>query len=170
MQWLSTKDNFFGYFSSCPELYSTTLYVLPEQESWLSFIAKFHPWGHFISPFGDHSVTYKSEFTSSFEGNGNPIQYSCLENPMDGGAWWAAVHGVTKSQTRLSDFTHFTYCTLSKTLVMNSYHPLGITKVNRSGWPSLFFRPSKRKRFFFFFFLLFKIIIGSSVPRTVLDM
>ena len=39
------------------------------------------------------------------DGNGNPFQYSCLENPMDGGAWWAAVHGVTKSQTRLSDFT-----------------------------------------------------------------
>ena len=39
------------------------------------------------------------------EGNGNPLQYSCLENPMDGGAWWAAVHGVAKSQTRLSNFT-----------------------------------------------------------------
>ena len=42
------------------------------------------------------------------EGNGSPLQYSCLENPMDGGAWWAAVHGVTKSRTRLSDFT-FTF-------------------------------------------------------------
>ena len=40
------------------------------------------------------------------EGNGTPLQYSCLENPMDGGAWRAAVHGVTKSWTRLSDFTH----------------------------------------------------------------
>ena len=39
------------------------------------------------------------------EGNGTPLQCSCLENPMDGGAWWAVVHGVTKSQTRLSDFT-----------------------------------------------------------------
>ena len=39
------------------------------------------------------------------EGNGNPLQYSCLENPMDGGAWWATVHRVTKSRTRLSDFT-----------------------------------------------------------------
>ena len=39
------------------------------------------------------------------EGNGNPLQYSCLENSMDGGAWWATVHGVAKSQTRLSDFT-----------------------------------------------------------------
>ena len=42
------------------------------------------------------------------EGNGTPLQYSCLENPMDGGAWWAAVHGVAKSQTWLSDFT-FTF-------------------------------------------------------------
>ena len=38
------------------------------------------------------------------EGNGTPLQYSCLENPMDRGAWWAAVHGVAKSRTRLSDF------------------------------------------------------------------
>ena len=39
------------------------------------------------------------------EGNGTPLHYSCLENPMDRGAWWAAVHGVAKSRTRLSDFT-----------------------------------------------------------------
>ena len=37
------------------------------------------------------------------EGNGYPLQYSCLENPMDRGAWWATVHGVAKSRTRLSD-------------------------------------------------------------------
>ena len=42
------------------------------------------------------------------EGNGNPFQYSCLKNPMDGGAWQAIVHGVAKSWTRLSDFT-FTF-------------------------------------------------------------
>ena len=39
-------------------------------------------------------------------GSGNPLQYSCLENPTDGGAWQATVHRVAKSQTRLSDFTH----------------------------------------------------------------
>ena len=39
------------------------------------------------------------------EGSGTPLQYSCLENPMDGGAWKAAVHGVTEGRTRLSDFT-----------------------------------------------------------------
>ena len=37
------------------------------------------------------------------EGNSTPLQYSCLENPMDGGAWWAPVHGVAQSRTRLSD-------------------------------------------------------------------
>ena len=42
------------------------------------------------------------------EGNGTPLQYSCLANPMDKGAWWAAVHGVVKSWPRLSDFT-FTF-------------------------------------------------------------
>ena len=42
---------------------------------------------------------------SPAEGNGNPPQYPCFENPMDGGAWWATGHGVAKSQTRLSDFT-----------------------------------------------------------------
>ena len=47
------------------------------------------------------------------EGNGHPLQSSCLENSMDGGAWWATVHGVTKSRTRLSDFTFFSFFLLS---------------------------------------------------------
>jgi len=47
-------------------------------------------------------------YNSGVHGNGTPLQCSCLENPMDGGAWWAAVHGVAKSWTRLSDFT-FTF-------------------------------------------------------------
>ena len=70
-----------------------------------------------------HWREYKREYLSGYflglcffrfpinqagEGNGNPLQYSCLENPMDGGAWWATVHGVTKSRTQLSDFT-FTF-------------------------------------------------------------
>ena len=43
------------------------------------------------------------------EGNGNPLQCSCLENPMDGEAWWATVHGVAKSQTWLSEFTSLSF-------------------------------------------------------------
>ena len=52
-----------------------------------------------------HTVFFELKDLSTGEGNGTPLQYSCLENPMDGGAWWAAVHGVARSQTRLSDFT-----------------------------------------------------------------
>ena len=55
------------------------------------------------------------------EGNGNPLQYSCLENPMDRGAWWAAVHGVARSWTRLSDFTFiFHFHALEKEMATNS--------------------------------------------------
>ena len=55
------------------------------------------------------------------EGNGNLLQYSCLENPMDGGAWLAAVHGVAKSQTQLSDFTFtFHFHALEKELATHS--------------------------------------------------
>ena len=55
------------------------------------------------------------------EGNGTPLQYSCLENPMGGGAWWAAVHGVAKSQTRLSDFTStFHFRALEKEMATHS--------------------------------------------------
>ena len=53
-------------------------------------------------------ITYNTQAREhkSREGNGNPLQYSCLENPMDRGAWWATVHGVTKSRTRLSNPAH----------------------------------------------------------------
>ena len=55
------------------------------------------------------------------EGNGVPLQHSCLENPMDGGAWWAAVHGVAKSRTRLSDFTlTFHFHALKKEMATHS--------------------------------------------------
>ena len=57
-----------------------------------------------VSANSDLSLSHRI----SGEGNGNPLQYSCLENPMDGGAWKAAVHGVAKSRTRLSDVT-FTF-------------------------------------------------------------
>ena len=49
-------------------------------------------------------IILRSSQVNLGEGNGSPLQYSCLENPMDGGAWWAAVHGVAKSRTRLGDF------------------------------------------------------------------
>ena len=57
----------------------------------------------------------------SGEGNGNPLQYCRLENPMDGGAWWAAVHGVARSWTRLSNFTFtFHFHALEKKMATHS--------------------------------------------------
>ena len=57
----------------------------------------------------------------SLEGNGTPLQYSCLENPMDGGAWYAAVRGVAESRTRLSDFTFtFHFYALEKEMATHS--------------------------------------------------
>ena len=73
------------------------LFVNPPQTTTLPSCISF-AWGWFFCFL--YKVTQ--------EGNGTPLQYSCLENPMDGGAWQAAVHGVAKSQTRLSDFT-FTF-------------------------------------------------------------
>ena len=58
-----------------------------------------------------HSCIYSKYILKSsyhVEGNGTPLQYSCLENPMDGEPWWAVVHGVAQSRTRLSDF-NFTF-------------------------------------------------------------
>ena len=58
------------------------------------------------------------EFMSHY---GNPLQYPCLENPMGGGAWWATVHGVAKSQTQLSDFTFtFHFHALEKEMAIHS--------------------------------------------------
>ena len=55
------------------------------------------------------------------EGNGNLLEYACLENPMDGGAWWVAVHGVSKSRTGLSDFTFtFHFPALEKEMATHS--------------------------------------------------
>ena len=55
------------------------------------------------------------------EDNGHPLHYSCLENPMDRGAWWAAVHGVAKCWTRLNDFTFtFPFHALEKEMATHS--------------------------------------------------
>ena len=65
-----------------------------------------------------HFSILKNQFG---EGNGTPLQYSCLENPMDGGAWWAAVHGVVMSWTRMSDFTFtFHFHALEKEMATHS--------------------------------------------------
>ena len=54
------------------------------------------------------------------KGNGTPLQYSCLENPMYGGAWWAVVHGVANSWTQLSNFTFIHFHALEKEMATHS--------------------------------------------------
>ena len=90
------------------------------------------PWGYlekvkFHFPFQTLGDIVKCCFimscaeTFTGEGNGNPLQYSCLENSMDRGAWQAAVHGVTKSRTRLRDFTFtFHFHALEKEMATHS--------------------------------------------------
>ena len=89
----------------CTSLTSFTLYLdfLLDELS-IHILCLFSNWDVFLYQFVD---------MFNRESNGTPLQCSCLENPMDGGTWWAAVHGVTKSRTRLSDFTFTFHFSLS---------------------------------------------------------
>ena len=98
--------------------------ALPGKSYGWRSLAGYSPWGHkesdttgrlpFPFPY-DYIVVY------SGEGNGTPFQYSCLENPMDGGTWLATVHGVTKSRARLSNFPFtFHFHALEKEMATHS--------------------------------------------------
>ena len=90
-----------------------------KSHGWRSLIGR-SPWGREES---DTTERLHCHFSLSCigEGHGNPLQCSCLENPRDRGAWWAAVHGVTKSWTRLSDFTFtFHFHALAKEMATHS--------------------------------------------------
>ena len=71
----------------------------------------------------------------SGKGNDTPLQYSCLENPMSGGAWWAAVHGVAEGRTRLSDFT-FTFHFHALEEEMATHSSVLAWRIPRTGEPS----------------------------------
>ena len=86
-----------------------------------SFAQKMSPSNSQLFPFILLSFNTRGFYYIFREGNGTPLQYSCLENPMDGGAWWDAVHGVAKSRTRLSDFTFtFHFRALEKEMATHS--------------------------------------------------
>ena len=102
--------------------------MLPHHHNSSRFISAFHLQYLIILCLGPSIHLFKHIVTSTFseslvqhhqEGNGTPLQYSCPENPMDGGAWWAAVNGVAK--TRLSDFTFtFHFHALEKEMATHS--------------------------------------------------
>ena len=68
-----------------------------------------HRVGHDWSDLAAAAAACTVSSMYSGQGDGTPLQYSCLENPMDGGAWWAAVPGIAKSRTRLSDWTELNW-------------------------------------------------------------
>ena len=106
--YLSLQTKFFPLISSHPLLdlpptrrqWHPTPVLLPRKSHGLRSLVGCSPWGR-----EDLDTTERLHFHFSLscigEGNGNPLQCSCLENPRDGGAWWAAVYGVTQSRTRL---------------------------------------------------------------------
>ena len=89
-----------------------------------TFCGRLKAWGIFLLALSCLYGTYTFyAMVGSFigEGDGTPLQYSCLENPMDRGAWWAAVHGVAEGQTQLSNFTYtFHFHALEKEMATHS--------------------------------------------------
>ena len=99
--WLSGSWNFFctGLLYILAAFYYLLLLVGPW---WTSLVAPMvKPSAYNVGDLG----LIPGSVRSAEEGNSNPLQYSCLENPTDRGAWWATVHGVAKSRTRLSNFS-----------------------------------------------------------------
>ena len=104
-KWVAIILPSYRILSSSPKvppkkLISSTPVLLPgESHGWRSLVGC-SPWGH-----EELDMTERLHFHFSLsctgEGNGNPLQCSCLENPRDGGAWWAAIYGVAQSRTRL---------------------------------------------------------------------
>ena len=116
------------YVDQCNHKLKTSFLNAPSQ---LRILVAFYEFSEDNQKIMDIDLnTFKQ--TDHGEGNGTPLQYSCLENPMDGGAWQAAVHGVAKSQTQLNDFT-FPFHALEKEMATTLVFLPGESQ----GWGSL---------------------------------
>ena len=96
IQQKSKKKKAILFVGLCKQYYFILIQKVNQQYKWQKFQSRSSL--KLRNKFGANRIT-------NGEGNGTPLQYSCLENPMDRGAWQAAVHGVAKSRTRLSDFS-----------------------------------------------------------------
>ena len=97
--------------------------LLPgKSQGWRSLVGC-SPWGH-----EELDTTERPHFHFSFscigEGNGNPLQCSCLEDPRDGRAWWAVVYGVAQSRTRLKRLSSSSSCIDAKTCIFSTLHSM----------------------------------------------
>ena len=108
--WVSVRTNFYGYVKQTKKF---RLFLWATRRQWhptpVLLPGKSHGWRSLVgcSPWGRQELDTTEQLHFHFslscigEGNGNPLQCSCLENPRDGGAWWAAIYGVAQSQTQL---------------------------------------------------------------------
>ena len=134
---------------SCYYLYEAALFNI--SSSWVPGVKpghKLRPWGllAWTLPGGSDgkesacnirgSGLIPGSGRSPGEGNGNPLQYSCLENSMDRGAWWATVHRVTKCQTGLSECMHVCACACAHVRVHTHTHTHSV-RLNLVFWASL---------------------------------
>ena len=93
-----------GEGNGTPIQYSSTPVLLPGKSHGRKSLIGCSPWGGQESDMTER-LHFHFSLSCIGEGNGNPLQYSCLENPMDRGAWWAAVYGVAQSRTRLKQLS-----------------------------------------------------------------
>ena len=100
------------------QLQPTPVLLPGKSHGWRSLVGC-SPWGHSESD-STEQLHFHFSLSCIGEGNGNPLQCSCLENPRDGGAWWAAVYGVAQSRTRLKRLSSSS--SMSIELVMPSNH------------------------------------------------
>ena len=124
--------------------------LLPGKSHGRRSLVGYSPWGRWESDMTEQ-LHFHSSLSGTGEGNGNPLQCSCLENPRDGGAWWAAVHGVAQSRTWLkrlsSSSSNNKRCCLSS-FVLIYYLYIVLVKV-----------PFKYLAQFLLFFFFFSLLV-----------
>ena len=101
--WKIKGKNDLGRSLNCPHVrpsWHPTLVLLPGKSHGRRSLVGCSPWCHWGSDMTER-LRFHFSLSCTGEGNGNPLQCSCLENPRDGGAWWAPVYGIAQSQTRL---------------------------------------------------------------------
>ena len=97
--WWECKNGTATFEKKFGDLIKFSIYLPGKSHGWRSLVGC-SPWGHWGSDTTEQ-LHFHFSLSCIGEGNGNPLQCSCLENPRDGGAWWAAVYGVAQSRTRL---------------------------------------------------------------------
>ena len=103
---------------SCLQWQPTPVLLPGESHGWRSLVGC-SPWGCYESDTAER-LHFHFPLSCIGEGNGTPLQCSCLENPRDGGAWWAAVYGVAQSRTRLKRLSSSSSCLLCKIGILTS--------------------------------------------------